>query len=176
MANDFQKPSFFKIMLGDYKKKLRIPSHFASHISTETSKVAILEGPSGNCWEVKVQKIVNDIFFKKGWRMFLEDHTLQERDFLVFIHDGRMRFSVKIFGPNACEREDSFRVECSLEPTRSFPVSKNCQGCNFRQEQRAFTGVKAKDAANSFSSRLNFFVRGMKAYNVENRCQLVSFC
>ncbi|XP_068654753.1 B3 domain-containing protein Os01g0723500-like isoform X2 [Aristolochia californica] len=114
---------FFKIMFGNFTKQLRIPLAFTKHISGKASKRVILVGPSGGIWHVQLDmRSSNDIYLLDGWQDFVEDHSLQEYDFLVFRYDGRKHFSVKIFDKTACEREDAFIIE------RSKRNPKICDG------------------------------------------------
>ncbi|KAH7686358.1 B3 DNA binding domain-containing protein [Dioscorea alata] len=95
-----RKPHFFK----------GIPVEFVKHISTATSKRVTLQGPSGRCWNAELGKGSKGTFLCGGWAEFAEDHALREYEFLVFRYDGDFTFTVKIFGVNACEREDLFTV------------------------------------------------------------------
>ncbi|XP_039121998.1 B3 domain-containing protein Os01g0723500-like [Dioscorea cayenensis subsp. rotundata] len=105
-----RKPHFFKVLLGDFSQSLRIPVEFLKHISTATSKSFTLQGPSGRCWNAELSKRNKGTFLCGGWAEFAEDHALREYEFLVFRYDGDFCFTVMIFGVNACEREDLFKV------------------------------------------------------------------
>ncbi|XP_039121996.1 B3 domain-containing protein Os01g0723500-like [Dioscorea cayenensis subsp. rotundata] len=105
-----RKPHFFKVLLGDFSQRLRIPVEFLKHISTATSKRVTLKGPSGRCWNAELGKSSKGTFLCGGWAEFAEDHALREYEFLVFQYDGDFTFTVKIFGVNACERQDLFTV------------------------------------------------------------------
>ncbi|XP_039121995.1 B3 domain-containing protein Os01g0723500-like [Dioscorea cayenensis subsp. rotundata] len=105
-----RKPHFFKVLIGDFSQSLRIPVEFLKHISTATSKIVTLKGPSGRCWNAELSKRSKGTFLCGGWAEFAEDHALREYEFLVFRYDGDFCFTVKIFGVNACEREDLFKV------------------------------------------------------------------
>ncbi|KAM0945734.1 putative transcription factor B3-Domain family [Dioscorea sansibarensis] len=115
-----RKPHFFKVLLGDFSQRLaslfvftfcfRIPVEFLKHISTATSKGVTLQGPSGRCWNAELGKSDKGTFLCGGWAEFAEDHALREYEFLVFRYDGEFCFTVKIFGVNACEREDLFMI------------------------------------------------------------------
>ncbi|KAL4196132.1 hypothetical protein AMTRI_Chr04g181840 [Amborella trichopoda] len=83
---------------------------------------AVLEGPSGNCWNVEVEEVGDALCFSRGWKKFVEDHSLNDGDFLVFYYDGDTHFLINIFDEIACERDDAFDVECS---EKYSPVEKN---------------------------------------------------
>ncbi|XP_039121997.1 B3 domain-containing protein Os01g0723500-like [Dioscorea cayenensis subsp. rotundata] len=105
-----RNPHFFKVLLGDFSQRLGIPVEFLKHISTATSERVTLKGPSGRCWNAELNKSRKGTFLCGGWADFAEDHALREYEFLVFRYDGDFCFTVKIFGVNACEREDLFKV------------------------------------------------------------------
>lgn len=50
------------------------------------------------------------VFFQRGWEEFVSDHDLNTGDFLVFQYDGGRRFTVLVFEPTACEKEESFHA------------------------------------------------------------------
>jgi len=87
-----------------------MPPNFLKHISNEASKTAILEGPNGRCWPVRIKRASEGTFLSTGWSKFVEDHFLKEREFLVFRYEGNMHFSIQVFDTTACEREDLFAV------------------------------------------------------------------
>ncbi|KAL4205140.1 hypothetical protein AMTRI_Chr01g135800 [Amborella trichopoda] len=74
---------------------------------------AILVGPSGNSWNVEVEEVGGALYFSRGWKKFVKDHSLKDGDFLVFYYDGDTHFLNKIFDKTGCEREDAFDVKCS---------------------------------------------------------------
>ncbi|XP_077219133.1 B3 domain-containing protein Os01g0723500-like isoform X2 [Tasmannia lanceolata] len=114
-----RKPHFFKVLLGDFSHRLRIPPAFMKHISKEASskRTAILEGPTSKVWHVELRKRTNGTYLQDGWKEFAKAHSLMVSEFLVFRYDGNMRFSVQIFDKTACEREDIFTSDSFQEPT-----------------------------------------------------------
>ncbi|KAH7686354.1 B3 DNA binding domain-containing protein [Dioscorea alata] len=121
-----RKHHFFKVLLGDFSQRLGIPVEFLKHISTATSKSVTLQGPSGRCWNAELNKSSKGTFLCGGWAEFAEDHALREYEFLVFRYDGDFCFTVKIFGVNACEREDLFTVI----------QRKRCKLCEVKDKSR----------------------------------------
>ncbi|KAJ0971428.1 hypothetical protein J5N97_019387 [Dioscorea zingiberensis] len=103
-----RKPHFFKVLLGDFSQRLKIPVEFMKNILNEASKRVTLQGPSGNSWHADFSKTSKDTFLCGGWADFAKDHALREFDFLVFRYDGDFHFTVMIFDRTACEREDLF--------------------------------------------------------------------
>ncbi|KAL6180452.1 hypothetical protein ACLB2K_047115 [Fragaria x ananassa] len=85
MMNKCRKPSFFKVLIGDFSKRLR------SYI--------------GLLCAVEVESTENGMFFQNGWECFVKDHHLELGDFLIFGYDGESKFSVTIYDRSACEKD-----------------------------------------------------------------------
>ncbi|KAK1259853.1 B3 domain-containing protein [Acorus gramineus] len=100
-----KKVQFFKILIGDFSEKLRIPPKVVYFLSDKASKRAVLQGPTGCIWEIKLRKAINDWYIMDGWTDFVRDHSLKESDLLVFKYDGITHFKVKIFDQYACEKD-----------------------------------------------------------------------
>ncbi|CAO2194552.1 unnamed protein product [Urochloa humidicola] len=115
-ATGERRPHFFKVLMGDFKKRLKIPPDFCKHIPWEASRkaralkeasmAATLEGPSGRTWLVVIRRNAEGTFFTSGWPKFVQDQALRELEFLVFRCDGDTRFTAMVFDTTACERED----------------------------------------------------------------------
>ncbi|KAL6845071.1 hypothetical protein ACP4OV_024566 [Aristida adscensionis] len=115
-ASGERRPHFFKVLMGDFKKRLKIPPNFCKHIPWEASRkskspkeasmAATLEGPSGRTWLVVIRRSAEGTFFTSGWPKFVQDQALRELEFLVFRYDGDTRFTAMVFDKTACERED----------------------------------------------------------------------
>ncbi|XP_077233162.1 putative B3 domain-containing protein At5g66980 isoform X2 [Tasmannia lanceolata] len=102
-----RRNSFFKVLIGDFTQKLRIPPAFVRHFNGKLLNKSILKNPTGKFWHVKVERIGNDLFFEEGWQNFVKDNSLQTGDFLVLEYDGNSEFDVLIFGKSGCEKEDA---------------------------------------------------------------------
>nr|CAB3478160.1 unnamed protein product [Digitaria exilis] len=115
-ATGERRPHFFKVLMGDFRKRLKIPPDFCKHIPWEASRkakalreasmAATLEGPSGRTWLVVIRRSAEGTFFTSGWPKFVQDQALRELEFLVFRYDGDTRFTAMVFDTSACERED----------------------------------------------------------------------
>lgn len=46
----------------------------------------------------------NHLFFGSGWQEFVEAHSLEVGDFLVFKYCGNSKFKVKIYDKSCCEK------------------------------------------------------------------------
>ncbi|MCL7024728.1 hypothetical protein MKW94_003943 [Papaver nudicaule] len=127
-----RKHHFFKILFEeDYETRVLIPKAFYHRISVESQSCewAVVEGPSGEYWVIKVNKSVDGIFLENGWELFVRENALQMFDFLVFRYEGGMQFSVKVFNMKGLPREECFA------PVRSSPLGEkrirrgNSSGC-----------------------------------------------
>ncbi|KAI3989054.1 hypothetical protein MKX01_033090 [Papaver californicum] len=79
--HNFCRPSFFKMMIGDFHKKLV------------------------RCWNVKVREEEDGgLSFRKGWPDFVEAHYVGHGDFVIIKYSGNSQFVVKLYGINGCEK------------------------------------------------------------------------
>ncbi|KAL6176510.1 hypothetical protein ACLB2K_053143 [Fragaria x ananassa] len=107
MMNKCRKPSFFKVLIGDFSKRLLIPPEFTKNLVWNgifPHKCA-LRGPSGLLCAVEVESTENGMFFQNGWECLVKDHHLELGDFLIFRYDGESKFSVTIYDRSACEKD-----------------------------------------------------------------------
>ncbi|XP_048568121.1 B3 domain-containing protein Os01g0723500-like [Triticum urartu] len=128
LASAERRPHFFKVLIGDFKKRLKIPPKFCKHIPWEASRkakglkeasmAATLEGPSGRTWQVVIRRTAEGTFFTAGWAKFVQDQALRELEFLVFRHDGGTSFAAMVFDKSACEREDLLLAGDAPRPRR----------------------------------------------------------
>ncbi|PRQ23297.1 putative transcription factor B3-Domain family [Rosa chinensis] len=118
-----KRPTFFQLIHPRLTTEhLRIPPKFTlKYIAKDLSERATLklERSSECSWSVIVRKSGRDVYFKDGWQEFLRDNSLGDKEFLVFIYDGKMRFSVKIFNKNGCERMDFHNIKAHQNSTVS---------------------------------------------------------
>ncbi|KAM1057524.1 hypothetical protein ACFX1X_031137 [Malus domestica] len=113
-----KKQSFFKVLLGDFSKHLRIPHAFLKNLSGLSLGKCALKGPSGKRWIVELEERENGLFFyAAGWQDFVKDHLLQVGDFLVFYYYGESKFKVKIYDKSACEKDVEEANGKSSNPT-----------------------------------------------------------
>lgn len=127
-ASGQRRPHFFKVLIGDFKKRLKIPPNFCKHIPWEASRkveglkeasmAATLEGPSGRTWQVVIRRTAEGTFFTAGWPKFVQDQALRELEFLVFRHHGGTSFAAMVFDKSACEREDLLLVGDAPRPRK----------------------------------------------------------
>ncbi|GLJ13228.1 hypothetical protein SUGI_0208160 [Cryptomeria japonica] len=101
---------FFKVMLGDFAQKLRIPPaiypEFRNEIGIGTN--VVLQGPSSQRWDVKLCGTDTQMEFAQGWEKFVHHHRIEFGDFLVFKYIYKSCFKVRIFGRSGCEKKTTF--------------------------------------------------------------------
>ncbi|KAJ4843266.1 hypothetical protein Tsubulata_009869 [Turnera subulata] len=101
-----QNPSFFKVLLGNFADRLRIPDTFVKRFGRRllSQRTVVLKSNAGKSSMISVKTSNKGTFFKRGWKRFAKNHDLQMFDFLVFSFVGGRTVEVKIFGPSACEK------------------------------------------------------------------------
>uniref|UniRef100_A0A0E0D3S2 TF-B3 domain-containing protein n=1 Tax=Oryza meridionalis TaxID=40149 RepID=A0A0E0D3S2_9ORYZ len=114
-ARDDQEKYFFKVMIGDFHKRMTIPDKFARHFKGVISKTIKLEPRSGYTFDVQVTKKLNILVFGSGWESFVNAHDLNMGDFLVFKYNGDFLLQVLIFDPSGCEKSTSCSMENAID-------------------------------------------------------------
>ncbi|PUZ67691.1 hypothetical protein GQ55_3G455300 [Panicum hallii var. hallii] len=102
---DVTKIRFFKLMTGDFAKGISIPEKFAKNFDGTGS--IDLKTPSGETWNIGVDKHVDELFLVSRWEDFVKAHRLRENDLLVFTCSGDSSFDVLIFEASGCEKVSS---------------------------------------------------------------------
>ncbi|XP_034689675.1 B3 domain-containing protein Os01g0723500-like [Vitis riparia] len=100
-----RNPSFFKVLIGDFTSKLRIPPAFMKKFRRMTFNNAVLKTITGESWMVSVKQEDSCYFFKKGWKKFVKDQHLEAGDFLVFWFLGDSTFQVVVYDKSGCEKD-----------------------------------------------------------------------
>ena len=72
------------------------------------SNKILLKLPNGAEWEVNLEKRDGGIWFQKGWKEFVEYHSLQYGHLLVFRYEGTYHFHVLICDMSAMEIDYPF--------------------------------------------------------------------
>lgn len=84
-----------------------IPSRFVQHcIHKEhlNNHMTNVSGPLGNVCQIELEMNQSDMFFAAGWSQFMAFHGITEADALLLRYEGNMAFTVKVFGPDGCQR------------------------------------------------------------------------
>ncbi|KAK4492832.1 hypothetical protein RD792_000157, partial [Penstemon davidsonii] len=140
-----------------------IPTKFINNLRDKLTGTVALKGPSGNVWDVGLLSNGDTLFLRQGWRAFVEDHSLEEKDILIFKYNGNSRFDVLIFDQkSSCEREGSYFVkkclhtesECGSKRKRniekSYEETNNESSDDFIEYHQA---IKQRSATTSTASR-----------------------
>ncbi|XVF17762.1 hypothetical protein REPUB_Repub10bG0151700 [Reevesia pubescens] len=107
-----RNPSFFKVLVGDFVNKLRIPPAFVKNVCKGNVPTNFaLESDSGSSWRVRVQRKEDGFFFCGGWSSFAKDHRLETRDFLLFFLLDSSTFDVIVYDRTACPKDISFATK-----------------------------------------------------------------
>ncbi|KEH41184.1 plant-specific B3-DNA-binding domain protein [Medicago truncatula] len=100
MTNNAKEyPNFFKVFLTKkHSDRMLIPTAFVKLMISKQRllKDFILRDHRGSDWHVKVCSIGNKLYFDDGWKLFREENSLEDNDFLVFTHIENNVFKFKI--------------------------------------------------------------------------------
>ncbi|KAG8369778.1 hypothetical protein BUALT_Bualt14G0049100 [Buddleja alternifolia] len=94
---------------------MNIPPGFVEDIQEAWPENVTLRDQYENLWQVKVEKKGKIWYFTNGWTKFVADN-LKSGDVVTFKYLGGGLFYVKIFGPDACEKERD-PTSCEKEGT-----------------------------------------------------------
>ncbi|KAL2459174.1 B3 domain-containing protein REM16 [Forsythia ovata] len=126
----FQTVQFFQILSGPFDQQLAIPKKFTNNVREKLGGTVTLKGPSGHIWDVGLTTNRDTFVLQQGWKVFIEDHFLQENDLLMFKYNGNSRFDVLMFDQSSfCEKEASYfvkkcahtEIESSRKRKRNMP-------------------------------------------------------
>ncbi|GLJ38029.1 hypothetical protein SUGI_0774240 [Cryptomeria japonica] len=152
---------FFKVMLGDFAQKLRIPPaiypEFRNEIGIGTN--VVLQGPSSQRWDVKLCGTDTQMEFAQGWEKFVHHHRIEFGDFLVFKYIYKSCFKVRIFGRSGCEKKTTF-----LNPQNT------CHHCECPTTTNASSAVEISDQP--MNNQMSIVMVSDKERN--NRAQAIS--
>ncbi|KAG2571274.1 hypothetical protein PVAP13_7KG327073 [Panicum virgatum] len=118
-----------------------IPPKFVKNYISELemgSSVTVLLSPLYKFCRVTVEKDQSsgNLFFSGGWSRFLASNGITEYDVLLLGYEGNMVFTIKVFGPDGCQKG------CKDQGTSSK-----------EQEQSAFADTKTEEEDPPSSSR-----------------------
>ncbi|KAL5714395.1 hypothetical protein ACHQM5_016362 [Ranunculus cassubicifolius] len=158
-----QTPShFFKVMHGDFRQKLKIPTDFVHYIRENSTETAILVSPRESTWKVKVTTSTDGgLCMEDGWGNFARAHSLNLGEFLLFQYNGKMNFSVRIFSVSAVERDNGVQqvTKCEVSKRRGKPK----KSVAFKSEF-PYCLVEVKPYNLTFPCQLNVPIAFARAY------------
>ncbi|KAI3465381.1 hypothetical protein Pfo_022044 [Paulownia fortunei] len=108
----FQTVQFCQFLSGRFDQQLAIPKKFVNSLREKMEGTVALRGPSGHVWNVGLVTNGDMLLLKHGWKAFVEDHSLEENDVLIFKYNGNSRFDVLMFDQESlCEKAASYFVK-----------------------------------------------------------------
>ncbi|XP_039011601.1 putative B3 domain-containing protein Os03g0621600 [Hibiscus syriacus] len=120
-------PGFFKVLVGDFSKRLRIPPAFAKFFDrTPLPHKIKLQDSEENCWQVNLVRINNKLLFKNGWEAFVKDNLLEVGDFVFFSYVRISLFTITVFQNDGCVKD----VTGKGKKKQSETMAKNIHGTN----------------------------------------------
>ncbi|VFQ92999.1 unnamed protein product [Cuscuta campestris] len=130
-----QKPSFFKILLGDFATVLRLPLLFVEVYGERLSPtVSLATGASPEkSWAVKVEKSGDHWVLGDGWSAFVKGNRLEAGDFAIFwLMDNWSTFKVRLYDCTCCDKQLSSRFFSpggfpGLEETECIQTEMMCE-------------------------------------------------
>ncbi|CAK9141135.1 unnamed protein product [Ilex paraguariensis] len=99
------RPSFFKVIIGDFGTKLQLPPFFVKTYKERFIENPVLKTTCGKSWVVSMEKTNEKYWFTTGWPEFVEANKLLVGDFCVFWLNGDSTFEVSVYGRNCCEKQ-----------------------------------------------------------------------
>ncbi|XP_050205227.1 B3 domain-containing transcription factor VRN1-like [Mercurialis annua] len=98
-------PAFFKVILEEtlQNKKLKIPNKFYRENCDAFGDEVNLIVPNGRLWKVGLTKSDDAVYFDQNWNKFVEQYSIQPKEFLVFEFLGFFSFGVHIYEYSGCE-------------------------------------------------------------------------
>ncbi|KAL8124823.1 hypothetical protein AgCh_012468 [Apium graveolens] len=102
-------------------------------------------------WPVKTKKIDNELYFKKGWKVFAKDHSLKYGDLLIFRHVRNSEFDVDVLDISGTPREPVVfeNVQRSRNSSRAQPGQTGRQKRNIVQTE-ALTAAESLISSSEF--------------------------
>jgi hypothetical protein len=109
----------------------KMPSKFTKRYGAALSNPMLLKPPDGTEWKMFWTKENGDVWFKKGWKEFAENYSLDEGYLVVFEYEGTSHFDVVILDQSAleidypsCDKVDQSDDEKSVEILEECPDQK----------------------------------------------------
>ncbi|KAL2538296.1 LEAF RUST 10 DISEASE-RESISTANCE LOCUS RECEPTOR-LIKE PROTEIN KINASE-like 2.1 [Forsythia ovata] len=110
---------FFKVYMSAlWSERMRIPPAFIENFGGKIPRKVMLGTPSNLSWQVRINKINDDLFFEGGWPEFMQENSLAHGEFLTFCYADNSKFYVKIFSTNGCRKRVATRSMIKKEPVK----------------------------------------------------------
>lgn len=126
-----------------------IPKKFGNSLREKLAGRVALRGPSGHEWKVGLVTDGDMLLLKHGWKAFVEDHSLEENDILIFKYKGNSRFDVMMFDQESlCEKAASYFVK-KCDHTENGHGTKRRRSLGGLED----TNESSEDVANSHRAK-----------------------
>ncbi|XP_031392272.1 B3 domain-containing protein REM10-like [Punica granatum] len=117
-----KSPSFFKLFLGDFPTKLKVPLAFVKNFrGTLPNRICVKSDDleSAISWRVKLRKNGTDCYLTNGWEKIVRDLKLKLGDLLIFKLVSEEALEVVVYDPTCCEKEieEAGRKPAARSPT-----------------------------------------------------------
>jgi hypothetical protein len=86
--------------------------------------MAVVFGPHGKVYNIKIEMDQSDMFFTCGWLQFLVFHNITVADALLLRYEGNMVFTVKVFDSDGCQRHSKQKESIVQQRELCFPSNK----------------------------------------------------
>ncbi|KAH9603458.1 hypothetical protein KSS87_012054 [Heliosperma pusillum] len=158
-----KNPHFLEIYLPNLSsQRLEVPSKFIKHLKGRTSGSLSLIGPSGNSWHVDLIDQNGHLFFNSGWPTFVNDHSLQCGDSLVFSGTKELNVSDPVVLALPCSSNTIWNADI-LKSEKKKAVNKK-QNTQINASLSKFIESRAAEYITSSSP---YFVRVMNYSNID---------
>ncbi|KAL3813571.1 hypothetical protein ACJIZ3_014839 [Penstemon smallii] len=167
--------SFFKAMVKNFTRELRLPVAFVKKHAEILPENAKLRTSSGETWNVEIEQRADEqYYFTGGWNKFAEDAGLEFGEFIVFMFSEKSVFDISVFGVNGCEREIScsdLLDEDSESESETDPDSDEERDLNTKRQKIGRVEKRTDQIAASSESPLYFelFLKDHHRYRVSLR-------
>ncbi|KAF6172561.1 hypothetical protein GIB67_007074 [Kingdonia uniflora] len=125
--------SFFTVYLPHLNsKRLELPIAFILKLKSygDVPSNALLKNTLGMVWRVELEEMKDRFSFYNGWEKFVQDHSLQLGEFVVFGYEGNSVFTFNVFGHSQVRKKDvkttcflPVKHELEMERTRERDVT-----------------------------------------------------
>lgn len=144
-----QKPSFFKILLGDFATVLRLPPLFVEVYGERLSPTVSLDTGASpeKSWAVKVEKSGDHSVLGDGWSAFVRGNRLEAGDFAVFcLMDNWSTFKVQLYDCTCCDKQLS-----SSRLSQGFPGKRDERSTKMDVDVSVKEEIKTDDESETSS-------------------------
>ncbi|KAM3329089.1 hypothetical protein ACQJBY_026264 [Aegilops geniculata] len=121
---DGRMKCFRRRMTANFRHGMAIPNKFIDHFGGKISRTIELESHNGSMYTVEVSKLMNEtVLRRRGWEAFVNAHSIEENDSLLFRHIEKSRFEVLVLDSDDCEKvlpsAGIKSASCNVQESRS---------------------------------------------------------